>query len=77
MRGSSSSFWMKWQCQCWRPENDLIEACQRCASGSFDRFNTRILAALAWATSRIDTVPQVRCGDRRELASKAVTGLDI
>jgi hypothetical protein len=55
----------------------VIDARQLLASGSFESFNPPIRAQLAWATSRMEIVPQARCGDRRELASKAVTGLDI
>ena len=72
---------MKWQCQCWRPVNDTIEPRQRCdsaiAAGVLTAFNSRMRPQVAWAISRIDTVPQAMWGDSRELESNAVTGLDI
>ena len=68
---------MKWQCQCCRPVKERSEARHLLESGAFESFKARMRVQLACATSRMEIVPQVRCGDRRELASKAVTGLDI
>ena len=57
--------------------NEIIDARQLFETGSFKWLIARMRFELACATSRIEIVPHVRCGDRREQESNAVTGLDI
>ena len=56
---------------------EISDARQLFEAGSLRWLIARMRCDVACATSRIEIVPHVRCGDRREQASKAVTGLDI
>jgi hypothetical protein len=78
MAGSLSSFCMKWQCQCSLLSKLLSAArnpCWRAVEHSASSAVRRRHAV--FTTSRIESVPNARCGDSREQAVVAVRGLDM
>ena len=64
--GSSSSFWIKWQCHRRRPKNDRSALCHSFFSGPRGMVWMACWRLLAiWNTCRIEMVPNAKCGDNR------------
>ena len=64
------------------PAEEMLPAMTRdarsaLAAGSFSSFTSRIRVHVTCATSRIDSVPQARCGDSREQPVAPASGFDI